>query len=362
MPVAPVLTSEKLVSLGTYVDRLVTLDMRTRGEQLELYEAARAKQGGRPLCLTAAQKIADSIRPGVSNVVVFLTGFFSPAYWSGEQDGAVGSACLARAVEAGLGARTVMVTDPDLVSLIAQTSRGAGFKVFDLEKALKVPKGRATAVLGFPKEDAHARATAVELLDRLDPRCLIAVERPSMNAKGEYHNLRGFNMSQFTARTDYLFLEARRRGIPTIAVGDGGNELGYGLIEDAVTRVRPNQGRCLCPCGGTVASHTPADIVVHSTVSDWGACGIIACLAALLGDTDIMVTDDSLVHTLREAAGAEADDGRYGWIDLGSDGISWRIQVAVLGMLRTMVEEAIELTDPRRQSLYGAGEQTGLKT
>lgn len=352
---------EQLEAVGVYVDRLVTMDLRTRLRQLDLYEAASAAQGGAPLCMTAAQAIKEAVTPGKLNTALFITGFYSPAFWCGEQDGPVGSALLARVLETGLGIRSVMVTDDELVDLVAQTCRGAGFKIFDMERALTVPKGRGTSVLGFPKDDTEAQEAASTLLDRLDPACVIAIERPSMNEKGEYHNLRGLNMTPFAARTDYLVVEAKRRGIPTIAVGDGGNELGYGLIAEAVTKVRPNNGKCLCPCEGTVASSVAADIVVHSTISDWGAMGIAACLATLLNDADALLSDDTLLTTLRECTGAEGDDGRYGWVDMGSDGISWRIELGVLRMLRTMAEEAIRLTDPRRQSLYGAGDTTGLQ-
>src|SRR5215208_7014134 len=52
--------------IGDNIDRLVTVEMRTqgivRGNIVQLYEAARAKQGA-PLTMLAADRLHDAIRP-----------------------------------------------------------------------------------------------------------------------------------------------------------------------------------------------------------------------------------------------------------------------------------------------------------
>ena len=57
-----------------------------------------------------------------------------------------------------------------------------------------------------------------------------------------------------------------------------------------------------------------------------------------------------------DMGGAEGDDGRYGWVDMGSDGISWRIELGVLRMLRTMAEEAIRCLEAANQVRGTAGD------
>lgn len=333
---------EKVLAVGEYVDRLVNIDPRARKETLELYQAARDKQG-KPLCLLAAESLIKVIRPNRHDIVMFVTGFVSPTLLVGEQDGPVGSACLARALEEGFGVRPVVVTDEELLGEVRQTCRGAGFNVYDLERALTagVKRGKSLAVIDFPKDKEQAKLRAKNLLDELHPAALIAIERPSMNEKGVYHGITGLDMTDITAKTDYLIEEANSKGILTIGIGDGGNELGCGLIEDAVKKYRPNNAKCGCSCGGTIASHISTKVLVFATISDWGAYGIEACLALLLKRPQVLHTDDTMIQTLREAVCAGSEDGHAGWVDAGSDGISWRVEVGVLRMLRTMVEEAL---------------------
>ena len=349
------LAPARLDIFGEFVDRLVTIDIQTRSQHLGLYAAAREHAGG-PLCLAAARAMLGAVVPGKLNTAVFTTGFFSPAYWCGEQDGPVGVACLARALETGLGLRSVILTDEELVPGVEAACVGAGYKTFDVEKALSVPKGRGIAVVGLSKDPAEAQRQVAALYDRIQPAFVGAVERPSGNAKGEYHNLRGLNMTALTAKTDCVLTEATRRKIPTVAVGDGGNELGYGAIEAAVEKVRPNNARCQCPCGGTVASHIAADIVVHAAVSNWGVYGIIACLAVLLDDARVAPSERVVGRSLELAANLAGDDGRLGWVDIGSDGVDGKLELGVVGLLRTMALEMIEIANPRRMPVYGVGD------
>lgn len=346
---------DRLATFGTFVDRLVNTDIQTRLQHFGLYDAARLHADGQPVCLSAAECIVRSLKPG-SNIAVFTTGFYSPAYWCGEQDGPVGVACLARALETSASVRSIILTDAELVGEVADTCIGAGFKVFDLERLLTVPKGRGIAVVPVSKNASEAGAVIAALYDRVTPSFVMAVERPSGNAKGEYHNLRGLNMTAITGKTDAVLVEANRRGIPTIGVGDGGNELGYGAIEAAVESVRPNGARCQCPCGGTVASHIAADVVVHSAVSNWGVYGIMACLAVLLDTADAAPSESVVSRAIAAAAAAGSDDGRLGWVDPGADGVDARFEVAIAGLLRTMAQELIQLAAPARKPVYGVGD------
>ncbi len=348
-------TVERLEIFGEFIDRLVSIDVQTRSQHLGLYDAAR-KLAGKPLCLAAAERMLRSLQSGRLNTAIFTTGFFSPAYLCGEQDGPVGIACLARALETGTGLRSVILTDAELVPGVEAACNGAGFKTFDVETALTVPKGRGIAVVGVSKDGAEAERQVAALFERVRPSFVVASERPSGNAKGEYHNLRGLNMTALTGKTDCVLEEAARRKIPTIAVGDGGNELGYGAIEAAVIQVRPNGAKCQCPCGGTVVSHTAADLVVHAAVSNWGVYGIIACLAVLLDDPRVVPLEKVIARSLQRAADLGGDDGRLGWVDIGSDGVEGPLELGVVGLLRTMATEMIEIANPRRRATYGVND------
>ena len=105
---------------------------------------------------------------------------------------------------------------------------------------------------------------------------MIAVERPGAGADGEYHGGGGFEISSFTAKTDVLFALAQERGIATIGIGDLGNELGMGVVADEV--------RTHVPLGDMIAAQLAADVAVIANISNWGAYGVAACLAAMLGN------------------------------------------------------------------------------
>jgi hypothetical protein len=156
----------------------------------------------------------------------------------------------------------------------------AGLRVYRrFEDARGLP--RSVVLLPFPKGAAAARREARRLADLVAPGACVAVERPGRNAQGQYHHALGRNVTAWIAPVDLLYEEVQRRGVPTVAVGDFGNELGMGTIGDAVRAETPAGADCGCPCGGRTACAIGADIPVACSVSDWGAYAIAAALAYL---------------------------------------------------------------------------------
>ncbi len=85
------------------------------------------------------------------------------------------------------------------------------------------------------------------------------------------HSMRGLDVSSFTSPAHLLFEEAARLEPPitTIAVGDGGNEIGMGKIAwDVIRRNVKNGGRIACRV------HT--DYLLVAGVSNWGAYALAA--------------------------------------------------------------------------------------
>ena len=101
------------------------------------------------------------------------------------------------------------------------------------------------------------------LLDSLSPVGIVSIERCGRNLHSRYCNMRGVDISRRTSPTDELVVQAARRNIPTIGVGDGGNEIGMGNVAHAIARKLT-----LEPCVVTV------DNLVVATVSNWGGYGI----------------------------------------------------------------------------------------
>src|SRR5207253_3573066 len=95
----------------------------------------------------------------------------------------------------------------------------------------------AAVVQGFPTDPQAAREAAKRLIDR-KPSGLISIERHGANAKGVYHYGRGeANKNDMVAKVEALFEEGKSRGVLTIGIGDGGNELGMGRIQGAIRQL-----------------------------------------------------------------------------------------------------------------------------
>jgi len=267
------------------IDHVTALDLSMRRVIRNLYDAA-AVAVDKPLCLAAAEKIAAKSRKG--DTVLLTTGFPIPPKNIGETDGPPGTAVLAETLLAA-GLKPIIVTDDYCMEIVKAASP-------------KVP------VSGFPIKDEEARHQAEKILSEHSPSALIAVERPGWNQKHEYHNMRGLNISSLIGKTDRLFETAHKRGVATIAVGDGGNELGCGTIMETVRKNVKYGSMCQCLCKGGIAASTPADVLVVSAISNWGAYGISACLSLL---RDLRYTHDSAkeLSLLNRVVEAGAIDG-----------------------------------------------------
>ena len=194
----------------------------------------------------------------------------------------------------------------------------------------------------FPLDPGQAKATAVSLLDELQPSAVIAIENLSPNAKGIIHSATGFEREPtHVAHSFHVVEEARRRGILTVGVGDFGNECGMGLIADAVRKINPYGTACKCPCGAGVTAAVSTDVLVVASISNWGSYAISAALALLLKDPNVLESPEAARRSLEEcvAAGAEGEGGmRQPWVD----GTPLEAQVAVVTMLRTIVANALK--------------------
>lgn len=320
-------------SVGENLDHLATLDMRGDGMLRVLFRSARELQGS-SLVLTAARLLVDHVAKG--RRVLILTGFLSPRSFP-ETDGLIGSAVLAAAVERAGGAVPVFVCEPEVIAPLSAALRAAGLNACpQLADTKEVP--HATVVLPFPRERAAAEVATTELANQIDPTVCIAIERPGANPKGQYHFAMGKNVSVDIAPVDLLYSELSGRGVPTIGVGDFGNELGMGRIYDAVCRETPAGANCGCGCGGGTACAIPADATVIVSVSDWGAYAIAACFAYLKREPTALVSSAVYRRILEDTVRAGAIDGPTGYARPYIDGIDDGANLALLEVMRAAAE------------------------
>ena len=199
--------------------------------------------------------------------VVMATGFCIPATMTGESDGPPGAAVVAAAL-ARLGIAVHVVTDRFSVGLV--------------RACLSVLGVTTVAVREVPHDGAGSWCRA--LIARVRPDVLVSVERPGAAADGRPYSMRGEDLSAVSADTDALFIEAQRLAIPTIAVGDGGNELGMGRIRSLVLAGVPR--------GELIGAKTAADIVITARVSNWGAYALVAAIGLMVGESLLHTPDD----------------------------------------------------------------------
>lgn len=177
--------------------------------------------------------------------VLIGTGF--PVDETFETDGPVGAIALYDTLK-HLGANPVIVCGDPLSRVISDDYQVHRISVGDLSK------GRQEAIDGLAK---------------LKPEVVLSIERPGLSAGGFYANMRGEDISARCACFDYFLIEAE---CPTIAIGDGGNEIGMGKVTEALSAL------------SITPAATSCDELLVADVSNWGAHGIIALLGYWSGE------------------------------------------------------------------------------
>lgn len=190
--------------------------------------------------LRAARLIANT-----KGLVLIGTGF--PVGDSFETDGPVGAIVLYQLVEK-LGARAMLACGDPLFSVLKNDY----------------------ACLELPVNSVDAAAFALQALQQLEPELIISIERPGLAADGRYYNMRAVDISARCANFDVFFLQA---SCPTIAIGDGGNEIGMGNLYQALSQL------------AITPAVTGCDELLLADVSNWAAYGLLA-LVSVIKDTE----------------------------------------------------------------------------
>ena len=318
------------------LDRIMNLDIGNRGVD-KLYEPARARNT-EPLCAAAARPLT-ALASG--ECVILITGSLTRSWVSpkiGETDGPVGVAALARALSYGFNAIPVVVTDTSLLDPIGATLRAAGLAVVTLDEAKRATSNKrfcsVAVVQGFPLDDAEARADAIRMLNEFAPKSVISVERAGMTPRGTYHNMLGQDFSEGRARIDYVVQQAQRRGIPTVGVGDGGNEIGMGAVAEAVHKYIPH-GEILC-------AQLATDVLLPAGVSNWGCYAIQAALAIMTGKPEVLHTSALERRLVEAAANAGLVDGNTGKCEPTVDGLPLEVHAGIVELLMATAGRAMK--------------------
>ena len=225
-------------------------------------------------CEQAAQYAID--HPGHTLIV---TGFYVLMAGKPETDGPPGAIAIGNALQS-LGRKVSYVTDACTAPVLRQWAGEA-------------------EVIEFPVADVEeSKRHAAELLERLRPDLLVSIERCGRNNNDEYLNMRGRSITHETARVDYLF----DGSVPSVGIGDGGNEIGMGNLVDIIPSVDS------LPDDPAIAE---VDRLVIASVSNWGGYGLVAAISRLTGRNLLpsAEAEDLMVQGMVEAGAVDGTTG-----------------------------------------------------
>lgn len=242
-------------------------------------------------CLRAANVLHN-----IKGTVLIGTGF--PVMDTFETDGPVGALILYRALEM-LGATPVLVCGTPMANAFQHDYR--------------------TCVISIGKKDIGL-AEAQRALAHFKPQAIISIERPGLAENGCYHNMRGEDISARAACFDFFMDEA---SCPTIAIGDGGNEIGMGNVKNFLAQL------------DIIPAVTQCDELIISDVSNWGVYGILAFLS--LWSTQDLLSETCPEKILKYISNLGSVDGVTRKNELTEDSLPASEGIALISRIRALI-------------------------
>jgi len=244
-----------------------------------------------PFLKNTPLKAADELKKLKKGTVFIYTGFF--VNHSAETDGPIGAYFLYKTLKK-MGFNPIIITDKYCKDF------------FPKQKIIYIPTGKN------PLNDYK------KLLNKYKPVAHISIERCGKNTKGAYLNHKGEDISAFSADIDELFKLGGENSL-TIAVGDGGNEIGMGNFS-SFFKEKNTPSYCNVTC----------DIPIVASVSNWGAYALIASI-----DKESIPTFEEADSYLEYIVSKGAVDGIYGLSKKSVDAKDWNLEKEILSLLKS---------------------------
>lgn len=251
-----------------------------------------------------------------SQRVLIITGFCIKDAMIGETDGPSGAVSIGNALMQ-LGKEVLFVTDEFSVDLVKACCG-----------ALNINTKIEVAPLG------DSRGFCKGVMDEFRPTDVLAIERPGRAMDGRCYSMRGEDISPFVPNTDYFFNIAKERNIPTIAIGDGGNEMGMGKIAQAIAKQLKE--------GAKISAVTAADYLIIAGVSNWGGHGIAAGLSLLASEILLHtpMEEVKMISAMVEAGGV---DGCSKKREMTVDGLSLELNLEIFNRISEVAIRGLKL-------------------
>ncbi|GEM_PF-3553110 len=190
------------------LDLLAILDVSGQGVVYKLYEKAVKKQGGY-LSKLATELVLETIEGG--NIAI-VTGFLIPPSYSPETDGPLSALIFSYTLHGFFNTNFTIVTER---------------RVADFVPSCVLMGVSLTSVKGRGSFEEFSR-----ILSRNDIDLIIFVEKPGVDRKGKMFTFKGIDVTDIHMDTEAFVQAAKSLGVPTLGVGDRGNEVGMGIIAE----------------------------------------------------------------------------------------------------------------------------------
>jgi hypothetical protein len=244
---------------------------------------------------------------GNLGTVFITTGFFVKGFI--ETDGPPGTIVLARALK-DIGFAVFFVTDSSCKNL------------------LKSVFGNEFEVINFPILDSlESKKFAKQLLEIYKPELVISLERCGLTKNNQHKNMRGVDISEQTAKVDYLFIDQ----LASIGIGDGGNEIGMGNLYQEIKNV---------PSLVSDPSSIKTTKLLIASVSNWGGYGLTTALSEMM-NRNLLPSNKEIWEIVRSVVDAGGVDGISGEHIYRVDGFSDDIDGEIVDFLHDYLDSRL---------------------
>ncbi len=245
----------------------------------------------RKFCFETATKLNNS-----RNILI-VTGFYIKKAQTYENDGILGAIFLSRAFSK-LDKTVSLILDTGLEILQPIIDNFAVQNNFTLD------------TIYFPLlDEENSRRFAENLLHDTKADTVIAIEKCGKNELNKYYNMLAEDITEHTAKTDYLFSKESDSSVYTVGIGDGGNEIGMGNLYKNISKIIDY------PC------ITKTDDLIIADTSNWGVYGILGYLS-ILNEQNLLPSSKEEEILIKDLSQLGIVDGISGEKTLSVDGYS----------------------------------------
>ena len=260
--------------------------------------------GYRDYLLPAAQKLLQHRQR-----VAIVSGF--PVDGRYETDGPAGAIAIARSLRA-VGSEVALLGVREYAESLAEA----------LPFAVRGGKALVSSVYPLDRENFDRRIQ--QFVASFDPTLIIYIEVPGASADGHYRNMRFNVIDDGTLPWEQLLKLTK---CPTLAIADGGNELGMGRL-----RIQLQDLPVSCATAIT-------DELVIADVSNWGAYGLLALASVCIRRP--LLEEFDLPDCLEALVAAGMVDGVTGCAIATEDGLPLVRSLSLYEGLRALASPLI---------------------